>query len=160
MRPTPTRTATAARRCTRRRCTSTCPSCCTRGATSSTRCGTTCWWPAWTARARPSWPRPTCAAPRTRRPRSPQTSTPPWPSPIMRRHAESDEQAAALSRDDAVKIIRECMKVLYYRDARSLDTYSLAVVTKDGVEISTDEKLEDQSWAFADRIKGYGTQVV
>jgi len=80
--------------------------------------------------------------------------------PIMRRHAETDEQAAALSRDDAVKIIRECMKVLYYRDARSLDNYSLAVVTKDGVEISTDEKLEDQSWAFADRIKGYGTQVV
>jgi 20S proteasome subunit beta 7 len=52
------------------------------------------------------------------------------------------------------------MKVLYYRDARSLDRYSLAVVTKAGVEINEDEQLEQQSWAFAERIKGYGTQTV
>ncbi|OIW35651.1 proteasome endopeptidase complex, beta subunit [Coniochaeta ligniaria NRRL 30616] len=80
--------------------------------------------------------------------------------PIMRRYAETDEQAAQLSREEAVKIIKECMKVLYYRDARSLDKYSLAVVTKAGVEISEDEQLEQQSWAFAERIKGYGTQTV
>lgn len=80
--------------------------------------------------------------------------------PIMRRYAETDEQAAQLTREKAVEIVRECMKVLYYRDARSLDTYSLAVVTATGVEISTTEKLEAQSWAFADRIRGYGTQVV
>lgn len=80
--------------------------------------------------------------------------------PIMRRYAETDEQAAQLSRDEAVAVVRECMKVLFYRDARSLDKYSLAVVTKDGVEISEDERLEQQSWAFAERIKGYGTQTV
>ena len=80
--------------------------------------------------------------------------------PIMRRHAPDDEAAAKLSRDDAVRVVRECMKVLFYRDARSLDSYSLAVVTKDGVEVSTSERLEQQSWAFADRIKGYGTQTV
>lgn len=80
--------------------------------------------------------------------------------PIMRRHAETDAQAAALSRDDAVAVVRECMKVLFYRDARSLDRYSLAVVTRAGVEISEDERLEQQSWAFAERIKGYGTQTV
>lgn len=81
-------------------------------------------------------------------------------TPIMRRYAETDEQASKLSREEAVSVIQECMKVLYYRDARSLDKYSLGVVTKDGVEIKEDEQLENQSWAFAERIKGYGTQTV
>ncbi|KAF7532762.1 hypothetical protein G7Z17_g13599 [Cylindrodendrum hubeiense] len=41
-----------------------------------------------------------------------------------------------------------------------LDSYSIAVVTKDGVDLKENEKLEAQSWAFAERIKGYGTQTV
>lgn len=80
--------------------------------------------------------------------------------PIMRRYAETDEEALKLSREEAVDIVKECMKVLFYRDARSMDKYSIAVVTKEGVEIKEDEQLEKQSWAFADRIKGYGTQTV
>jgi 20S proteasome subunit beta 7 len=80
--------------------------------------------------------------------------------PIMRKYAETDEETDRLSREQAVDIVKECMKVLFYRDARSLDKYSLAVVTKEGVEIKEDEQLEKQSWAFADRIKGYGTQTV
>lgn len=80
--------------------------------------------------------------------------------PIMRRVAETEEQARQLTQDRAVEVIKECMKVLYYRDARSLDTYSLAIITKDGVTIQTDKKLEAQSWAFAERIRGYGTQTV
>lgn len=80
--------------------------------------------------------------------------------PIMRRHAPDEESAAKLTQEEAIKIIRECMKVLFYRDARSLDSYSLAIITKDGVKLTNDEKLEDQSWAFAERIKGYGTQNV
>ena len=80
--------------------------------------------------------------------------------PIMRRHAATEEDAARLTREQAVEIVKECMKVLFYRDARSLDKYSIAVVTKDGVELSEDEQLERQSWAFAERIRGYGTQTV
>ncbi|CAH0059734.1 unnamed protein product [Clonostachys solani] len=80
--------------------------------------------------------------------------------PIMRRHAPDEESAAQLSRETAIEVIRESMKVLFYRDARSMDHYSIAVITKDGVELKEDEKLEGQSWAFADRIKGYGTQTV
>ncbi|KOS20188.1 Proteasome subunit beta type-7 [Escovopsis weberi] len=80
--------------------------------------------------------------------------------PIMRRYVESDEDAKKLSREQAVDIIKECMKVLFYRDARSLDSYSIAVVTKDGIDLKENEKLEKQSWAFAERIKGYGTQTV
>lgn len=80
--------------------------------------------------------------------------------PILRRLVPDEESARNLSRDDAVQAVKECMKVLFYRDARSMDRYSLAVVTKHGVELSTDEKLENQSWAFAERIRGYGTQTV
>lgn len=80
--------------------------------------------------------------------------------PIMRKYAATEEDAAKLTKEKAVEVIRECMKVLYYRDARSWDAYSLAVVTEQGVEVSYDEKLEGQSWAFAERIKGYGTQNV
>ncbi|KIH92760.1 20S proteasome subunit beta 7 [Sporothrix brasiliensis 5110] len=81
--------------------------------------------------------------------------------PVMRRVAETEEQVAQLTQEQAVAVIKECMKVLYYRDARSLDTYSMAIVTKGGgVTLTTDEKLEQQSWAFAERIRGYGTQTV
>lgn len=80
--------------------------------------------------------------------------------PIMRKYAATEEDAARLTKEEAVQVIRDCMKVMYYRDARSWDAYSLAVVTDKGVEVSYDEKLEGQSWAFAERIKGYGTQNV
>ncbi|KAI0008879.1 20S proteasome subunit [Xylariaceae sp. FL0662B] len=80
--------------------------------------------------------------------------------PMMRRLVPDDAAVAGVTRDQAVAVVRDCMKVLFYRDARSLDSYSLAVVSKDGVELSENEKLENQSWAFADRIKGYGTQTV
>ncbi|KAI1118008.1 proteasome endopeptidase complex, beta subunit [Nemania sp. NC0429] len=80
--------------------------------------------------------------------------------PIMRRLVPDEAAVASITREQAVECIRQCLKVLFYRDARSLDKYSLAVVTKAGVELSEDERLESQSWAFADRIKGYGTQTV
>ncbi|KAM3514252.1 hypothetical protein MY11210_002141 [Beauveria gryllotalpidicola] len=80
--------------------------------------------------------------------------------PIMRRRVPDDEAAATLEKDEAIALVQECMKVLFYRDARSMDTYSMAVVTKDGVDVSYDNKLENQSWAFAERIRGYGTQTV
>ena len=80
--------------------------------------------------------------------------------PIMRRVVPDEEASKKLSKEEAVAAVKECMKVLFYRDARSMNEYSIAVVDKAGVEIKEDEKLENQSWAFADRIRGYGTQVV
>jgi 20S proteasome subunit beta 7 len=80
--------------------------------------------------------------------------------PIMRLHAPDEAAAAKLTREQAVDVIKECMKVLFYRDARSLDFYSIAVVTKAGIDLKENEQLEKQSWAFAERIKGYGTQNV
>ena len=79
---------------------------------------------------------------------------------LIAAHTPDEAAVENVSLEEAMGVIKECMKVLFYRDARSLDRYSIAVVTKDGVDLKVDEKLESQSWAFAERIKGYGTQVV
>lgn len=79
--------------------------------------------------------------------------------PILRRLISDEAQVQNITKDQAIAALKECMKVLFYRDARSIDEYSIAVVTKDGVDIKENEKLEKQSWAFAEGIRGYGTQV-
>lgn len=79
--------------------------------------------------------------------------------PILRRLFPEDTPIENISKEQAISALKDCMKVLFYRDARSLDQYTLAVITHDGVEIKDKEKLESQSWAFAETIRGYGTQV-
>jgi 20S proteasome subunit beta 7 len=79
--------------------------------------------------------------------------------PILRKAVPDEKTAETLDVEKAVEVVRECMKVLFYRDARSLDKYSIAVIDEEGVELEEDEKLEKQSWAFAEGIRGYGTQV-
>jgi 20S proteasome subunit beta 7 len=80
--------------------------------------------------------------------------------PLLRRLLPEDEKSVKhISREQAVEAVKECLKVLFYRDARSMDRYSIAVVTKTGIDMKEDEKLGNQSWAFADQIRGYGTQV-
>lgn len=80
--------------------------------------------------------------------------------PIMRKIVPDEQSVEKVDRQKAIETIKECMKVLWYRDARSMPEFSIAVITKDGVEIKEDEKVEQQSWAFAEGIKGYGTQTV
>ncbi|KAB2578651.1 putative proteasome component pre4 protein [Lasiodiplodia theobromae] len=81
-------------------------------------------------------------------------------TPILRKRVPDEAAARELSRADAVQLVKDCMKTLFYRDARSLDRYSIAVVERGrDVELSENEQLENQSWAFAERIRGYGTQV-
>lgn len=80
--------------------------------------------------------------------------------PLLRKLVEDESAVPSITQERAVDVVKQCMKVLFYRDARSLDQYSIAVVTKDGVDLKEDEKLESQSWAFAESIRGYGTQVV
>lgn len=80
--------------------------------------------------------------------------------PILRRVVPDEATSQQLDKEAAVAAVKECMKVLFYRDARSMNEYSIAVVSSEGVELKEDEKLENQSWAFAEGIKGYGTQNV
>lgn len=68
--------------------------------------------------------------------------------PLLRKVVPDEEAAAKLSLEDAVAAVKESMKVLFYRDARSLDKYSIAVITKEGIDLKQDEKLENQSWAL------------
>ncbi|RMZ73932.1 proteasome component PRE4 [Pyrenophora seminiperda CCB06] len=78
--------------------------------------------------------------------------------PILRTILPDEAAVENVTKEQAVEKIKECMKVLFYRDARSMDKYSIAVITKNGVDLDENVKLENQSWAFADRIRGYGTQ--
>lgn len=79
--------------------------------------------------------------------------------PLLRKLVPRDEESVPfVTREQAVEAVKACMKVLFYRDARSMDKYSIAVVTADGVELNENEQLENQSWAFAEKIRGYGTQ--
>lgn len=80
--------------------------------------------------------------------------------PIMRRVVPNEAASKELSKEQAVDCVKECMKVLFYRDARSMPVYSIAVIDGSGVDLKQDEKLENQSWAFAEQIRGYGTQTV
>jgi 20S proteasome subunit beta 7 len=68
--------------------------------------------------------------------------------PLLRKVVPDEEAASKLSLDQAVAAVKESMKVLFYRDARSLDKYSIAIVTKDGIDLKEDEQLETQSWAL------------
>ncbi|KAI9892811.1 MAG: Proteasome subunit beta type-7 [Vezdaea aestivalis] len=80
--------------------------------------------------------------------------------PILRKLIPDEADIANITQEQATEAIKECMKVLFYRDARSMDKYSIAVVKKDTeANMKFDEKLENQSWDFAEGIRGYGTQV-
>jgi len=75
--------------------------------------------------------------------------------PLLRKAVEGNE--STLSEEEAFKILENSMRVLFYRDARSLDKYQIATVTEKGVTISESRKLET-AWSFAEGIRGYGAQ--
>ncbi|KIM58013.1 hypothetical protein SCLCIDRAFT_129199 [Scleroderma citrinum Foug A] len=76
--------------------------------------------------------------------------------PLLRKAVEGYEDV--LTAEQAQKILEDCMRVLFYRDARSLDKYQIATITEEGVYISDSLKLQT-SWGFAEGIRGYGTQI-
>jgi 20S proteasome subunit beta 7 len=95
--------------------------------------------------------------------------------PLLREVVPDEAAAETLDEARAVQCIKECMKVLFYRDARSMDMYSIAVVKKGAIDLKENEKLEGQSWALwvlffaklefiltvylsAETIRGYGAQ--
>lgn len=67
---------------------------------------------------------------------------------------------ANITKEQAVEAIELCMKTLFYRDARSLNKYSIAVISEEGVDLKHGVELVNQSWKFADSIRGYGAQTV
>ncbi|KAG5517859.1 hypothetical protein PMAC_000313 [Pneumocystis sp. 'macacae'] len=75
--------------------------------------------------------------------------------PLLRKATE-DGRDALLSREDARKVIDDCMRVLYCRDARSLNKFSVATITKEGVTLDINQTV-DTRWNFAEKIQGYGS---
>ncbi|THU98542.1 proteasome endopeptidase complex beta subunit [Dendrothele bispora CBS 962.96] len=75
--------------------------------------------------------------------------------PLLRKAVEGYEDV--LTEEQAEKIITECLKVLFYRDARSLNKYQIATITAKGVHISESRSMET-TWSFAEGIRGYGSQ--
>lgn len=80
--------------------------------------------------------------------------------PILRKIAPDEASVANITKEQAIEAIKLCMKVLFYRDARSMNKYSLAVISEEGVDLTHGIELESQSWKFADTIRGYGAQTV
>lgn len=72
--------------------------------------------------------------------------------PLLRKATDGGAWKS-LSKDAARSVLDECMKVLYYRDARSLNKFDVACVSTDGIEILSDQTVQT-SWEFAR--EGYG----
>jgi 20S proteasome subunit beta 7 len=62
--------------------------------------------------------------------------------PILRERARLD-----MPLEEAVELLRHCMRILFYRDCRTTDRIQLARATADGVEVSPIEKL-DTKWDY------------
>ncbi|KAK9476493.1 nucleophile aminohydrolase [Lipomyces japonicus] len=79
--------------------------------------------------------------------------------PLLRKLVSDQGDEKKVTESEARAAIDESMKVLFYRDARSLDKYSVAKVSLDGeVTIEKNVKCQHMSWRFAKDIRGYGTQ--
>ena len=70
--------------------------------------------------------------------------------PLLRKALESGN----LKEQDARKLLEDCMRVLFYRDARSLNKIQIAKVDASGLTISEPFSL-DTEWSFAENIRGY-----
>lgn len=74
--------------------------------------------------------------------------------PLLRKAVEGKE--ATLTEAEATEIIDDCLRVLYYRDARSLNKYQRAIITKEGGVRITEPYSVSTNWSYASDIRGYG----
>ncbi|CAG0893702.1 unnamed protein product [Cyprideis torosa] len=69
--------------------------------------------------------------------------------PILRDAAEKNPNMTA---EEAQKVIKDCIRILYYRDARAFPKFQIATVTSKGAEIS--EVMEiDSDWSVGHLVK-------
>ncbi|CAI5798576.1 proteasome subunit beta type-4 [Podarcis lilfordi] len=71
--------------------------------------------------------------------------------PLMR---EALENKPVLSKQEARSLLERCMKILYYRDARSFNRYELTTVTEKGVEVEGPISSET-NWEIAHLVSGF-----
>ncbi|KAI8336646.1 nucleophile aminohydrolase [Chlamydoabsidia padenii] len=73
--------------------------------------------------------------------------------PILRKRVEGREDE--ITEEEAIAILEDCMRVLFYRDARSLNKFQRGKITEAGLEISEPYSVATE-WGFAEGIRGYG----
>ncbi|ABN66745.1 B-type subunit of proteasome [Scheffersomyces stipitis CBS 6054] len=86
--------------------------------------------------------------------------------PLLRQLIPNDVDYVNVSEEQARKVVEDCMRVLFYRDARASDKFSLVTIKRSAEEPDTsytfnfekELKVENQSWRFAKDIRGYGSQ--
>jgi len=71
--------------------------------------------------------------------------------PIIRKALEEKPN---ISKVEAVKLIIDCLRVLYYRDARSINKFDITIITDEGVATETNMTTET-NWEIAHMVKGY-----
>ncbi|XP_056266816.1 proteasome subunit beta type-4 [Pseudoliparis swirei] len=71
--------------------------------------------------------------------------------PLMREVVENKEE---ISQQEARELVERCLKVLYYRDARSYNKHEIAIVTEAGVEI-VGPLSSETNWDIAHMVSGF-----
>eukprot|EP00126_Sphaerothecum_destruens_P003951 Sdes_comp17793_c0_seq2m7051 len=71
--------------------------------------------------------------------------------PLMRKACEDKPNITVR---EATLVLENCMKVLFYRDARSYNRYEIGVVKQDGVSISA-PKSSQTSWEIGNMFTGF-----
>jgi len=81
--------------------------------------------------------------------------------PLLRAfYASKNDDLTQITKQEALDLAKKCMEVLYYRDARSLNKFTIGIVSKtSGIEILRDQKCETD-WSVGMKVRGYGAQVV
>lgn len=79
--------------------------------------------------------------------------------PLLRNLIPSDDKYVDITEEQARACILNAMKILFYRDARSIDKFSMVTIKRDGeFKFEKDLRCEGQSWRFAKDIIGYGNK--
>lgn len=77
--------------------------------------------------------------------------------PLLRNLIPRDQDAAEVLEEQARECLANCMRVLFYRDARSMDLYLVVTIKPLGLVHDKKVKVEGQLWRFAKDIRGYGS---
>ncbi|KAI5958731.1 PRE4 [Candida pseudojiufengensis] len=82
--------------------------------------------------------------------------------PLLRNLIPEDKDYIKIEENQALKVVEDSMRVLFYRDARSGEIYSYVIIKfvddKITFDFIKDAKVEKQSWEFAKDIRGYASK--
>ncbi len=72
--------------------------------------------------------------------------------PLLRKHSRPDQSAV-----QARALLEDCMRVLFYRDCRTLNSFQVATITAEGAEISKPFSVST-NWELKRQIEPFSAQ--